>query len=367
MPSVKKVMSKLLPGTWKSFYRFVRDDPSRKEKLPFGTKLSMWRRGFYANRVYFYDFGHNDSKLYVSDYFNLLSHPYNGPYSSLIDNKLYLPIYLHRFAAHLPQYYYLLTNDSVVKLRGDKSVVTKGESACWEEILAIIRNENCVLKPVNREGGEDVRVLEYRQESFLVNGSPHTKEQMTRTLKDARNCLICGYIHQHRYAQELNPTTTNTVRLLTCWDVEKNEPFIAKGFHRIGRATMYGADNGALGGLITWIDLENAVLGKIALKREGRIEYVDRHPDSGVSVCGTRIPHFDTMTAKVIEMCRELNFVRYIAWDIVITDDSFRVLELNSLTDMYGYQLFEPLLADPRLLRFYQTFVTARNRKYFMR
>ncbi len=130
---------------------------------------------------------------------------------------------------------------------------------------------------------------------------------------------------------------------------------------------MYGADNGALGGLITQIGIENGKLGRIALIHDGRVEYIRTHPDTGKRVYGVEIPHFEKIASAILKMCCELNFVPYIAWDIVVTKHSFKILELNSNTDMYGYQLFGPLLSDIRLLKFYKQFLTKRREKFFMR
>jgi hypothetical protein len=130
---------------------------------------------------------------------------------------------------------------------------------------------------------------------------------------------------------------------------------------------MYGADNIARGGLAARIDLAEGTLGHIALPQNGRTRYVETHPDTGVSVCGTKIPHFQKMVSTILDMCYALNFIGYVAWDAVITQDSFKILEVNSNPDVYGIQLFEPLLADRRLLRFYRQFVTRRTRRFFMR
>jgi hypothetical protein len=327
----------------------------------------MWRKGFYANRYCYYGLDEHDSRMYVSDYFNLLCHPYNGQYSTLIDNKLYLPIYLQRFSGHVPEYYYLLTSGKAVRLFGDRAVLAKDSREFQDGLVDIIKKRRCVAKPMDKEGGQGVLVLQAEQDGFLINNRLCRRDDLLAFMLRQDGYVVCEFVNQHSYATALNPTTTNTVRLLTCWDRQTGSPFVAASFHRIGRPHMFGADNGALGGLIASIDLDSGSLGHIAHREHGPVRYIEEHPDSGVRVYGTTLPHFDRITATVMKMCSELNFISYIAWDIVITEDSFKVLELNSLTDMYGYQLFGPLLSDKRLLEFYQSYVTPRNSRYFMR
>lgn len=364
---IRRICAKLIPERWKSFFRFIRDDPSRKERIPFRKKLDLWRAGFYANRCYYYDLEKKDRRLYVSDYYNLLTHPKNGRYTTLIDNKLYLPIYLHNFADHVPQYYFLLLSGRALKLYGDRTAVSVNSDEFWNSFIRMVEERGCVGKPTGGSCGEGVIIFECRAGVLFANNRPHTREEILHRLGGQTDYLICEYVRQHSYAASLSPNTTNTVRLLTCWDSSTNAPFVARGFHRIGRPTMYGADNGALGGLITFIDITTGTLGSIACIRKGWVEKVNEHPDSGVPVHGTRIPRFESIVSTVLQMCYELNYIPYIGWDIVVTEDSFKVLELNSNTDMYGFQLFEPLLSDARLLEFYRGRRTRENEKYFMR
>jgi len=50
-----------------------------------------------------------------------------------------------------------------------------------------------------------------------------------------------------------------------------------------------------------------------------------------------------------------------------VTEHSFKVLEVNSNSDIYLYQFIEPLLSDRRLRQFYQQFTTGRAAEYFMK
>lgn len=367
MPVIDAVLRRILPGSWYSQYAFVRNDPSGKDDIPITKKIGMWRKGFYANRYYYYGFGERSSDGYLSDYFNKLTRPKNGPYSSLIDNKLYLPIYLGDYPQNIPAYLFLLTRDKTVELAGDRRVWSKDDPSVLDRLLDLLRKQKCVCKPVTDTGGQGILVLESRSGQFLVNNEVCTEEELRLVLRAGNNCLVSEFVPQHSYAARLNATTTNTVRLLTCWDDETNEPFVARAFHRIGRPGMYGADNGALGGLLTDVDISTGTLGQTALPNARRVDYVERHPDTAVQICGTKIPRFDAMVDQVLQMCRTLNFIPYIAWDIVVTEDAFKVLELNSNTDLYGYQLFGPLLSDARLVRFYERFITKKTQKFFMK
>ena len=50
-----------------------------------------------------------------------------------------------------------------------------------------------------------------------------------------------------------------------------------------------------------------------------------------------------------------------------MTEQSFKVPEVNSNSATYLYRFFEPLLSDGRLRQFYEQFATGRAAKYFMK
>ena len=72
-------------------------------------------------------------------------------------------------------------------------------------------------------------------------------------------------------------------------------------------------------------------------------------------ITGVRIPHWDSMTKKLLDVCAEMSYIPYVGWDIIITPDGFAVIEGNNYPDL-GHQVFSPLLEDPRVRAFYEKF-----------
>ncbi len=77
------------------------------------------------------------------------------------------------------------------------------------------------------------------------------------------------------------------------------------------------------------------------------------HPDTGVEITGTKLPHWEYVTSKLLEVCREMAYIPYVGWDIVITERGFTVIEGNNYPDL-GHQYYGPLLVDPRVRAFYE-------------
>ena len=102
-------------------------------------------------------------KSFLSDRQYRWGHPYNGGYSSIIDNKLYLPYLLKNYPEHTPQYYFYLNNNEIFRLYG------RGESVVsFEKFLELLNEKRkLVLKHVSSSLGQGFHLLEYVGESDM--------------------------------------------------------------------------------------------------------------------------------------------------------------------------------------------------------
>ena len=69
-----------------------------------------------------------------------------------------------------------------------------------------------------------------------------------------------------------------------------------------------------------------------------------------------QIPHWDEVIAAIREICAHYPQLRYLGFDIAVTEDSFRIIEINSLSGLHAAQMKEPLLRDPKTREAYRFF-----------
>ena len=48
--------------------------------------------------------------------------------------------------------------------------------------------------------------------------------------------------------------------------------------------------------------------------------------------------------------------MRYMGFDVAVTEDSFKILEINSLSGLMAAQCKEPLMKDPKTRRVFEYF-----------
>jgi hypothetical protein len=87
---------------------------------------------------------------------------------------------------------------------------------------------------------------------------------------------------------------------------------------------------------------------------------IERHPDSGESF-DIQIPRWEQITDKLEQICRDYPQLRYWGFDVAVTEDSFKILEINSLSGLMAAQCKEPLIKDPKTREVFEYFKKTKN------
>jgi hypothetical protein len=139
------------------------------------------------------------------------------------------------------------------------------------------------------------------------------------------------------------------------WDYEQNIPFVALAAQRFGNVTSKPADNFNQGGLSCSIDLKTGALGKGAsFPKNSQLLWHEVHPDTHSQIAGINIPHWEFTITKITEIANHIPYIPYIGWDVVITEQGFKIIEGNSAPVLRTIQMHTPLLEDPRVRKFYK-------------
>lgn len=144
-----------------------------------------------------------------------------------------------------------------------------------------------------------------------------------------KDFIIQRAVHQHDALNTLNPTSVNTIRILTYrsgMDVLILYTVLRIG--RIGRVT----DNETAGGMSVRIN-SDGTLAKYAYSKPGE-DMIER-TDTGVILEGYRIPSFENAIKAVKSAHLELPYYDLIGWDIAIDTAGEPVLiEWNTEPDL---------------------------------
>lgn len=344
-----------LEGPARRFDRFLR--LAQKElhspvKIGLGDRLRMWRRGFLGESLAIYGLDRNDPAAYVTDFQRHVRTPdLNGRYRFVLQDKLLFGRLMQSFPAHAVPSFGVIHRGRMRFVRGsDRNAATY--------LRTLLRSHPAlVVKPLAGGGGEQIRILRRDGDGLLVNEKPLSASGLERLVAGMRQNLVTPFIEQRTELATLYPRTANTLRLLSMWEPETGEPFLAAAVQRIGRAACYPADNWTQGGLSARVELDSGVLGPGVSHpaADGRLAWHDSHPDSGAAIAGFALPDWEAIHARMLEICRSLPFLTYVGWDLILTEDGFKILEGNHYPDLNLMQVHRPLLSDSRVRRFYES------------
>ena len=332
--------------------RLVRDEFKSPLKVSLPKKLWAWRRGFLSRSAVRYGLTDENLSLYVSDWARYVKTPrINGRFACALNNKIIFSRILASYGCVVPEYYCLIRDRAMFQI-GDRYPMRSPADV----IAACRTGGHFVVKPYSGGSGVRVVILTARDGQLLMDGRPCADEDAMALLSELESGTITEFMQQHEYASRIFPDSTNTIRVLTMWDWEKDEPFIPFAGHRFGRPSSAPVDNCARGGLAVMVDVET---GELDVGHSGyfmgNLEVHETHPDTGEQITGVRIPHWGPMTEKLLDVCKQMSYIPYVGWDIIITAEGFAVIEGNNYPDL-GHQVFSPLLADPRVRTFYERF-----------
>lgn len=197
----------------------------------------------------------------------------------------------------------------------------EGEPVSQEEAVAKCQNlQDVILKPSLRSKGKGVQLMSFT-DGRNVKGE--TVEQVFKQYK--QDFLIQKRVKQHADMAALNPTSLNTIRVLSYRS--GMEVLIIYSVVRIGRMGQV-IDNQSAGGISTSIT-KDGKLGKVAF---GGYSTDNIHKtDSGIVLEGYQLPSYE----KTIEMVKRLHlrlpYFNLIGWDMAIEEDGSPILiEINT-------------------------------------
>jgi hypothetical protein len=144
-----------------------------------------------------------------------------------------------------------------------------------------------------------------------------------------RQVLLEQFLSQHSAMMRLNPTSVNTLRIVTYLDE-------AHVVHTLARVLKIGnggeVDNFKAGGMYTLLD-EQGVVQFPAIDGDDRVFEV--HPVSGTPIIGFEVPNWLAVQNLVDTIAQEVPQIRYVGWDIAVTPEGAAVIEGNYNTGVF--------------------------------
>lgn len=311
------------------------------------NRLKMLSKGFLGYSNIMYQLDSNNYKDYLSDYKQMFTGEINGEDKYILNNKVVFE-QMNKNYIRIPK--------SLAKLMYGKIMAINSSVSNVDDLMHyLMHEEKVIIKPISGSQGKGVFTVTLRNSKLYIDDNEVDRIIFEKRIKELNNYFISEYIKQGDFASQLYPDIVNSMRILTIIDPQTNEPFIAAAVQRIGTKQSEPTDNFAKGGLSAEIDLETGILSKGATYPFNKeMRWYDKHPDTGYLFYGLKVPHWEKIKDKVLYLARKNPELKYVGWDLVLTNDDVMVMEGNSWSDVNVYQIHKPLLVDNRIKDFYK-------------
>ncbi len=323
------------------------------KKTTIKDKVWAQKRGFLSDKIAFYGLTEDNYHDYLPDFDYWKMHPINGQFGSWIDDKLTPKLILHPFSEYFPEYYYQVGNDEVLKLTDCPP--DYGQS--FEDLIILLKEKKFLAaKLMAGSLGQGFYKLSYDGEKYYKSNDDISEEDLWKLFNDWKNMksgsyLITEYLHSHCDLAKIWSEAPNKLRVMVIR--EKNKPAILGGaFFSFGTSKTGVIDNASVGGVVCSVDLQTGELSRPVILENKKLVPLEYHPDTGVRVSGI-LPHWELITKTIIAISEYIPQIKYMGYDIVITEEGFKILEINSHQGYTFLQYYCPAFKNPLVADFF--------------
>lgn len=195
-----------------------------------------------------------------------------------------------------------------------------------EDFVKFMEGEQkIVYKPVNAAQGKGVEVLDVADFDSL--------SALYKYVMSLPKGIIETWIVQHSAISALYPKAVNPIRINTVLDNDKLH--IMTSTLSIGHNSKIA--NASINALFALVDPKTGEVLTDACDYDGGV--YEKHPETGETFKGFRIPYWQETLEMLEKATRTMHQVRYVGWDIAITENGPVIIEGNNDPGYIGFQL----------------------------
>lgn len=347
----------------KMFVKKLSDD---ENAFPVSDDKKRWalQRGFFPGRVELYGLNDTNYKDYLPDYNYFMIHPINHHFKIWVNDKLTLKYVLNSNNCEdtMPEYYlYIENNGDYTYLMDAPAFIEKNENF----ILNLLKEKGTLAVKPNSgtSGGKGFMKLEYKHGKIYENNKIININEFNETVSSLKNYIVTEYSYQHSSLSEIWPSSECTLRVIMV-KLPKKTPYMDSewkciiSFARFGASMSGGASNLSSGGVGAGFDFETGQFNDFGVRYRRFCVDGDwkcfEHPDTHVAWKNRKLPNWELVKSKIIDVCEHISSLDYLGLDIIITPDGFKFCEINTHPAAdYAQVMCGPILANDNVREFY--------------
>ena len=298
------------------------------------------QRGYAANKLPWYGLDRDNYKDYISDFVFYNKKNYiNKGFDVWFDNKLTTYYLLAPFKKYMPIHYFYKDDEDVFAVDG------KGRSSV-EQVLSLAKDKELALKSTTGGHGEGFYKLEYDGKAFLVNGKAYTEPEAKKFIGGLNGYIFTEYAKPHHMFETLCGKNAFAVMRIYMINDKNDGPQMIAACIRLGSKAS-GYVTGYEGTVYCGIELQTGKLFRqIYMKNDLEYVHIDKHPDTGRNLEDVEIINWNEVKELTRDISEYISMTPYLVIDIIPTDNSFKVLEINSHGQFAPVEAFYPAMKN---------------------
>lgn len=328
------------------FFKEAIEDLFKAKQIPFSYRVWAIIHGFSPTNAWFKRINNENRHLYYSDLAYYSHAPFNDSCYTKLISKGNFPYTFKDFPQYIPKYYAELHANGIKFLEAwDNAIEKEGISS----IVALLKKETVIaLKKSNGRAGIGFMVIRCdRDGNYSVNRTSIDSEKLFQLLSSLDGYFVCEYIHQCSAFDKIWSKTAHTLRVQTS-NVKNGKAEIVFAFLRYG-STLAGeaVSHVSAPGIFTSVIDTHTGSTRITVNagKRGQYEEVFFHPETKETF-NVNVPNWNLISQQVLDMHDSIPNLRWLGWDIIVTDRGFKIIEINTFSGLNGAEVGD---ANPQL------------------
>lgn len=267
----------------------------------------------------------------------------NNRLQNLFDDKLLTYYALNKWNDYLPNHYFYMHKGKLCPLRS-----TEKTDPTWENVLELIKQKPLAAKKCHGGYGDGFHKLAFNNGTILIDDRPCDENALKDMINSMDDYILTDFTYPSLALQNVvGEDSFAVMRVLTTYTPEEGAS-VDRMIIRLGTKAA-GHTQAGYDILYANIDEEGCIRDTVYEYSGWHCEKMEKHPETGKTIEGFKLDGIDELKKVLSDIAGCLSVAPYLVWDIIPSEKSFSILEINSHGQLENFERFDSLKKNKKL------------------
>lgn len=261
----------------------------------------------------------------------------------LFDDKLLTYYALNKWENYVPNHYFYVNKGKLCPLDSVEKT-----NLSWKNVLELIKQKSLAAKKCHGGHGDGFHKLAYTNGTIFVDDKPCDENALKDLINGMDDYILTDFSYPSKALQDvIGEDSFAVMRVLTTYTPEEGasvDRMIIRLGTKVAGHTQAGYDI-----LYANIDDEGCLRDTVYEYSGWHCERMETHPETHKTVEGFKIEGLNQLKEVLTDIAGRLSVAPYLVWDIIPSEKSFSILEINSHGQLENFERFETLKGNKKL------------------